>query len=182
MLRALAVNGYQPADAGQTPGLALIYYWGSHSGMDLEQQMMFPELHEQQVLERAMLVGGTRYRRKIADEFAFGYTFADRGGKMSFLFEQISGDVYFVVVSAYDHAELAAGRRRLVWRTLMSVSTNGIAMRDALPPLLLTAGNYFGRETAEPVALHRRARRGTVTLGPLHIVAGDVPAPAPRRK
>jgi hypothetical protein len=171
LFRALAVNGYQPAAAGQAPGLVLIYYWGSHNAMaDLELIQLFPELHHQQVLERAMLVGGSTYRRKIADEFSFGYTFADRMAKKAFLFNQVSQDVYFVVVSAYDHAALAAGRRQLAWRTTMTVSTAGIAMRDALPPLVVTAGDYFGRETGEPVAIVRRARRGTVTLGPLRII------------
>jgi len=171
LFRSLAVNGYHPAAAGQAPGLVLIYYWGSHNAMsDLEHMQLFREQHHQQILERAMLVGGSGYRRKISDEFAFGYTFADRLPKQAFLFNQVSQDVYFVVVSAYDHAELAAGRRKLAWRTTMTVSTTGIAMRDALPPLVLTAGDYFGRETGEPVAIVRRARRGTVTLGPLLII------------
>jgi hypothetical protein len=171
LFRSLAVNGYQPAAAGQAPGLVLIYYWGSHNAMtDLEHIQMFPEQHHQQILERAMLVGGSTYRRKITDEFSFGYTFADRTPKKTFLFNQVSQDVYFVVVSAYDHAELAAGRRKLAWRTTMTVSTIGIAMRDALPPLVVTAADYFGHETGEPVAIVRRARRGTVTVGPLRII------------
>jgi hypothetical protein len=171
LFRSLAVNGYQPAAAGQAPGLVLIYHWGSHNAMtDLEHIQMFPEQNHRQMLDRAMLVGGSAYRRKISEEFAFGYTFADRLPKKAFLFNQVSQDVYFVVVSAYDHAELAAGRRKLAWRTTMTVSTTGIAMRDALPPLVLTAGDYFGRETGEPVAIMRRARRGTVTLGPLRII------------
>lgn len=171
LFRSLAVNGYQPAAAGQAPGLVLIYYWGSHNAMtDLEQISLFREQHQQQILERAMLVGGSAYRAQVGREFSFGYTFADRLPKKAFLFNQVSQDVYFVVVSAYDHAELAAGRRRLAWRTTMTVSTIGIAMRDALPPLVITAGDYFGRETGEPVAIVRRARRGTVTLGPLQII------------
>jgi hypothetical protein len=171
LFRALAVNGYQPAPAGQAPGLVLIYYWGSHNAMmDLEQISLFRERNQQQIMERAMLVGGSAYREQLGREFAFGYTFADRMPKKSFLIDQVSQDMYFVVVSAYDHAELAAGRRRLAWRTTMTVSSIGIAMRDALPPLLVTAGDYFGRETGEPVAIVRRARRGTVTLGPLQII------------
>lgn len=182
LFRALAVNGYQPAAAGQAPGLALIYYWGSHNAMqDLEQIRLFPELHHQQVMERAMLVGGSTYRRKISDEYSYGYTFADRMAKKAFLFTQVSQDVYFVVVSAYDHAELAAGRRQLAWRTTMTVSTTGIAMRDALPPLVVTAGDYFGRETGEPVAIMRRARRGTVTLGPLQIIEDRAPTDVARK-
>lgn len=171
LFRSLATNGYQPAAEGQSPGLALVYYWGSHHGMmDLEETLEFRQVYQQQILERAMLVGGTTYRTKVAEEFAHGTTFADRIGKKGFLFDQASKDIYFVVVSAYDHAELLEGRRRLAWRTMMTVSTTGIAMRDALPPLVVTAADYFGRETGEPLAIIRRARRGTVTLGPMEIV------------
>jgi hypothetical protein len=179
LFRSLADAGYLPAPAGTAPDLVLIYYWGSHYAMDLDQAMMFPDLHHQRFMERAMLIGGRAYRKQIWNEFAYGYTFADRTPKKAFLIDQASNDLYFVVVSAYDHAALAAGRRKLAWRTTMTVGTNGISMQDALPPLVITAGNYFGRETMEPVAIFRRARRGTVTLGPLRIVA-DAP-PKPRR-
>jgi hypothetical protein len=176
LFRSLANNGYRPAAPGQTPSLALIYYWGSHSSIeDPEEIALFPERNQQHVLERAMLVGGSAYRRKIADEYAFGYTFADRMPKQAFLIDQASRDMYFVVVSAYDHAEMLAGRRRLAWRTTMTVSANGVSMRDALPPLVLTAADYFGRATDEPVAINRRARRGTVTLGPLQIITDEGP-------
>ena len=181
LFKSLADGGYVPAPEGKSPDLALIYYWGSHYAMDLDQAGMFPELHQQRVTERAMLVGGRAFRNKVRDEFAFGYTFADRTPRKLALINQATQDLYFVVVSAYDHAELAAGRRKLAWRTSMTVLTNGVSMRDSLPPLIATAANYFGRETDEPLALNRRVRRGTVTLGPLYIVAGDEPRPASRR-
>lgn len=177
LFRSLEGAGYRPVAAGKAPDLVLIYYWGSHYAMDLEQTMMFPEVHHRGVLERAMLVGGRAYRRSIWNEFEYGYTFADRTPKKTFLINQANNDLYFVVVSAYDHAALVAGQRKLAWRTTMTVSTNGISMKDALPPLVLTASDYFGRDTGEPVAIFRRARRGTVTLGPLRIVADDSPKP-----
>jgi hypothetical protein len=173
---ALAAGNYQPAPEGKQAGLLLVYYWGSHYAMDRDQVEAFSVVHQQKVMERAMLVGGPAYRRQIRNEIEFGYTFADRTPRKSFLINQISSDLYFVVVSAYDYAELAAGRRKLAWRTTMTVGTNGVAMRDGLPPLIMTAAGYFGHETAEPIAMSRRARRGTVTLGPLYVVADDVSA------
>jgi hypothetical protein len=181
LFKSLADGGYRPATEGKQPGLVLIYYWGSHYGMDPDQVAMFPEVHQQRVMERAMLVGGRAYRKQIRDEIEFGYTFADRTPKKTFLINQAVDDLYFIVVSAYDHAELAAGRRKLAWRTSMTVRTSGVAMRDGLPPLIVTAADYFGRETPEPVAIHRRARRGTVTLGPMRIVEGGDPRPARRK-
>lgn len=176
LFRSLSAGGYEPAGEGTPPGLILIYYWGSHYAMDLDFRNMFPERHDRQMMERALLVGGRDFRRKIGHQIEFGYTFADRGPKDLFLIQQAAHDMYFVVVSAYDYAEMAAGRRRLAWRTTMTVSTSGVAMRDALPPLVVTSGDYFGRETSEPVAIKRRVRRGTVTLGPLRIIANHPPA------
>jgi hypothetical protein len=175
LFQSLAGGGYQPAPEGQPAGLALVYYWGSHQSMDPDLGALFPERNRQYFMERAYLVGGRAYRHEIMNQFNYGYTFADRTPRKNFLINQVSDDIYFVIVSAYDYAALAAGERRLLWRTMMTVATNGVSMKDSLPPLILTAGPYFGRETAEPVALHRRARRGTVTLGPLKIVADDIP-------
>lgn len=175
LFQSLAVSGYQPAPEGRPAGLALVYYWGSHQSMDPDLGALFPERNRQYFMERAYLVGGRAYRHEIMNQFNHGYTFADRTPWKNFLINQISDDIYFVIVSAYDYAALAAGERRLLWRTMMTVATHGVSMKDSLPPLVLTAGPYFGRETAEPVALHRRARRGTVTLGPLKIVADEVP-------
>lgn len=180
LITALAVNGYQPAPAGQPASLVLIYYWGSHSRMDLEEAQMFPERNIQQMLERAMLVGGSRYRQDLARQYSFGSTIADRTPKKMFLWDQASQDLYFVVVSAYDHAELAAGHRRLAWRTTMTVNANGVSMRDAVPPLVISAGEYLGRETLDTVAIGRRVRRGTVSLGPLTVITDGDEKSAPK--
>ncbi len=180
MFAALAVNGFQPAVAGQRPALVLFYYWGSYHSMDSEMIRLFPEMHMRQVLERAALVGGSAYRQKIAAEIEAGATFVDRTGRRGDWWDQIYDGIYFVVVSAYDPAELAAGRRRLAWRTTLTVTTDGVSPLDAVPPLVAAAGNYFGRETLEPVTITRRTRRGTVTLGPLKILPNSDPEPHDR--
>jgi hypothetical protein len=173
---ALAVNGYLPVTEGHEPSLILIYYWGSHNRMDFDEISMFGERHHRQMLERAMLVGGSAFRQRIARGYLFGTTIADRTPKREFLYTQAEQDMYFMVVSAYDRAELAAGRRRLAWRTTMTVGSNGVSMQDAIPPLVVTAGEFFGRDTTDPVAITRRARRGTVTLGPMRIITdGEEP-------
>lgn len=175
LFRSLAVSGYQPAPERQPAGLVLVYYWGSHQSMDPDLEALFPERNRQYFMERAYLVGGRAYRHEIMNQFNYGYTFGDCTPRKKFLINQVSHDIYFVIVSAYDYAALATGERLLLWRTMLTVATNGVSMKDSLPPLVLTAGPYFGRETAEPVAWHRRARRGTVTLGPLKIVADNIP-------
>jgi hypothetical protein len=94
--------------------------------------------------------------------------FRDRSATHEFLLEQVAGDVYFVVISAYDHDALAAGRRLLLWRTRMTVGADGVAQPDALPALLGAAAPYFGCDMPVPATLTPRLhRRGEVRLGPL---------------
>lgn len=77
---------------------------------------------------------------------------------------------------AYDHAQLLRNRRVLLWRTRMTVSTEGVAQTDALPTLITAASSYFGREMDGPAVLSRRAvPRGEVEVGPPQVVEEDVP-------
>lgn len=107
--------------------------------------------------------------------------FRDLRPENEFLLEQAGSDVYYVVVSAYDGAELRRNRRVLLWRTRMTAAADGIAQADALPTLVAAASPYFGREMSAPVILRRRATpAGEVTIGAPTVVEEDVPAQAPR--
>ncbi len=172
---ALADRGFLPAaDAAHPPGLALFFFWGSHNAFDQDQAGMFPELNVRQILERATLVGGRAYTRKLGQEFEFGSALPDHSVKQDYLRYQAAHDLYYVVVSAYDFAGLAHGERKLAWRTTMTVNANGVSMRESLPVLVATGSFYFGRESSEPVAIRRDVHRGAVKLGPLHILDEDV--------
>lgn len=179
MVRALNERGYVAAPDGQAPGLVLIYYWGSHYRLDLDMQRMFPEMHRQHLLERATLVGGPAYAQEILRQFEWGYLPGDRSLKKGYLFQQADTDLYFVVISAYDHASVLARAPKLAWRTTMTVNAIGVAMKESLPPLILTAAEWFGREMDDTVALRRSVHRGTVELGPLRVIEDDEPPPPP---
>ncbi|HEY5552055.1 MAG TPA: hypothetical protein VIK52_09210 [Opitutaceae bacterium] len=171
---ALEARGFLPAtEDGPVPRFVLIFHWGSHYGMDLELAGLFPELQRQHVLERSMLVGGHAFKKEIARMFDFGPLPKDRTPKMSALFNQASSNLYYAVVSAYDFESVAHDTPRLAWRTTMTVTSSGVAMEEALPPLVMTASDFFGREMAEPSAIWRHVRRGTVEMGPLRYI-GEV--------
>lgn len=178
LFRSLARRGYQPVVAGQPAKLLLDYYWGSHHRLDLDMAANFPELDLQYTLEKAWLVGGPEYRHDLFNVYAYGDTLNDRTPRKMFLRHQALGDLYFVVVSAYEYHPQAADKWRLLWRTTMTVGTNGVSMADSVPGLVMTASDYFGREMPEPLAVNRRVRRGTVTLGPMRVYAdlGQTPA------
>ena len=181
--RSLSATGLKPAGEGHPANVALVWYWGSHNGFDGEAMRLFPDRARQDIVERAVLVGGRPYAARFVREFMYGGIDNSVSGKNEYLRAQTVEDLYFVVVSAYAMSDLARGEPRLLWRTTMTVNTIGVSMRESLPPLIFTAGDYFGRATTEPVALRRTIRRGTIRLGPMQILESGVLAwmPVPRK-
>ena len=182
VVHSLEAGGYLPAGEAHRPTVALVYYWGAHNRNDPDLARKFPDLARQYVLERAVLVGGKAYMLKLKRGFDYGDMDLAPDSKTIFLKEQAVDDLYYVVVSAYAYDDLVRKERRLLWRTTMTVNSRGVSMTESLPPLIVTAGDYFGRETAEPMALRRAVQRGTVKLGPMSVIESDVkvtpPAPA----
>src|SRR4051812_23508989 len=167
MRRALAVNGYQPAPAGQPAALFIIYHWGVHTTLDegsaeVEGSAKVDAGHAN-LLSRAALVGGTKFaaelKRALADQDAHdeGMTyvnvgvsnygplrrFTERDRKTTQLYEQSLAPCYYVVVSAYDYAAAAHGEHRLLWRSKLTVEANGVAMVDTVPMLIANGAQYF---------------------------------------
>jgi hypothetical protein len=179
MSRALATNGFLPATTGHPAGLVLIYFWGSHNKPDPDIAREFPQLAAKNQLERAILVGGRQFASGVAFSMEWGETLADRMGKAEYLRDQAAEELYYVVASAYDYQALAHGERKLAWRTTMTVSSTGLAMRETLPPLVASGAIYIGREMTEPeIGSRRISREGNVQIGPATVIE-DKPAPAP---
>ena len=82
------------------------------------------------------------------------------------LIEESFSTCYFVIASAYDYTELGKGHRKLLWRTKMTVNADGVALKDTLPTLVITAGRFFGREMNGAATVSRRLmREGEVQIG-----------------
>lgn len=176
--QALRVSGYLPASRQHPPTLAILYFWGSHNRMDRQTAARFPELAARQRLERAMLVGGHAEVDKMANILEWGESLTDRTSRYEYLRDQENDDLYFVVASAYDYTALGHKQRKLVWRTSMTVNARGVSMRETLPPLIATAGPYFGHETEQPEILERRISRWGVEVGEPKVIQSDVALPA----
>ncbi|MDQ5980447.1 MAG: hypothetical protein QG602_3424 [Verrucomicrobiota bacterium] len=181
--RVLEKRGYLPArEISHPPSLALFYYWGSHTGIDLRDVMASPELialRRRDILERARLVGGMARVEKMAREMDSGIPPLQRMAREEHLGYQVNHDLYYVVVSAYDFGALTRGERKLAWRTTLTVNDQGVSMKETLPPLITSAMDFYGRDTGETLALERRISRGSVTLGPLIIIGTALPDPTP---
>ncbi len=172
---SLTTNGFLAADKTHRPTLTLFFHWGEHMPMDYDERQLFPEKAFHNLLERATLVGGRTFQRQLSQRIVYGDGPGDHSARNEFLTSQASGDLYFVVVSAYDYAALVHGQRKLVWRSNLTVAATGVSMTDALPGLILTAGPYFGRPTPDSEILFRHVKRDVIQLGPAKVIETDVP-------
>ncbi len=114
--------------------------------------------------------------------------FRNRSDKHRALMEDVGGSVYFVVASAYDFQSVANEGKILLWRTKMTVNSQGVDMTETMPALIANAGPYFGRDMAEvEVVTQRLNREGQVEIGTPEVVGygdnlpSDAPAPAARK-
>jgi hypothetical protein len=207
MFRTLSSAHYLPATREHPPTLLLVYHWGSHNtlaGGD-ENTPGFEDIGHANLLSRAAIVGGVKFSRELAraledqdtqdelpslvppgfDSTAVNFQplerFMDRDDRTRQLVEQSQANCYYLIVSAYDFASVAQGRRQLLWRTKMTVDAQGVAMSDTLPGLIINAGKYFGRDMPVAATLSKRlSAEGRVNLGELEIKE-YLPAPGVRK-
>lgn len=202
MARALASRGYLAADsARRPPSLLIVYTWGSHSklghmnwnAMDAAAATgatgTSAAAEERNLIERASLVGGDDFARNLQHMMMLEYDHKlahIRGDSMSpirifrlsdetndHLIDQSSGDIFFIVASAYDYGAAARHQRVLLWRTKMTVGAGGGVRQDeALPTLMLTAARYLGRPMGKAAYLRQRSL-GRVEIGPLRVVGTE---------
>lgn len=217
--KSLAQAGYLSVDSapGKRPSLVLTYIWGVH-GEPLASETMSPGELDRNLRERATLVGGEKFAKKLlelvrrnselmdaqtsglrldvgtdrpapppvgAELFAFMNPierFRAESPKNATLLEQVRGDMYYVVVSAYDHDQLAQGQRVLLWRTRMTAGADGVAQTQAVPTLVRTAAAYFGRDMPEPATISpRTSGEGRTSFGPLEVIEADVRRPTEKK-
>ncbi|MBE2213309.1 MAG: hypothetical protein IAE82_05510 [Opitutaceae bacterium] len=195
VLRTLEAAHYHEASPPEhPPTLILIYYWGVHAGINDLTAEIDPTQAMRNLYQRAHLIGGEKFaetwRRAREDDdlrrdsMALVYGVSSDEYKLQLkseavrkLLAQAREDVYFVVVTAYDAAALAREEKVVLWRTKMTVSARGMAMRESIAPLIAASAPYLGRETVEarPVS-HRIYRDGRVELGPLEVLGVEEPS------
>ena len=189
MEKALATNGYLPADKAHPPSLFIHYRWGSFNHLetslnmptdvrdteamsalaqvDQNDQSPMDEMQQINLVERAAIVGGTKFAHDVKRALSDGHLaeFRLRDIETSQLVAQTFDDLYFVIASAYDFNAAQNGEKKLLWRTKMSTSSQGIEMGRTLPQLVTNAAPYFGRYMEKAVPLHVRIYAGTVEMG-----------------
>ncbi len=100
------------------------------------------------------------------------------------LAETIFHGCYFVSAIAFDFDGVAHQQRVPLWRTKMTVASQGVSLEEVLRPLIATTGPYLGRDMTEPAVVNRRIdRAGNVELGtPSVVPGGTIPPVQPPKK
>jgi hypothetical protein len=204
--KSLRSAGYLPAEEGKAPDLLVVFHWGSQYGRD----------EDTNITSRALLIGGEAFAKEVDDvvrrqreeqqlqrmlyrsqssAMAAAFRsispvemFKRREENNAQLFEQLMGDFYYVIISAYDYPAAQKGKRVLLWRTRLTVDASGVSLVDTLPALLFNAGPYLGRDTGRAGTFTKKMlRSGTVEIGPGEVVDDNVvqpesPAPKPEKR
>lgn len=175
---------------------------------DAENPGLSAEQIRRNVLDRAALVGGAKFARELqklleeTDDFVIAANaqlasggeppippgvvafsnpvnlFKLRNANNELLLNQVAGDVYYLVASAYDYQSVVANQKILLWRTRMTVASRGVSQQQSLPALVLNAGPFFGREMKEPEILFKRTvREGSIEMGTPTVVEPSVTSP-----
>jgi hypothetical protein len=181
LIRGLALNGYRPAERPvHPPSLLIIYIWGTHNAITANDGQgnttASPDEVLRNVLDRAALVGGKKFADELTTVIQDTQNLRDSGMAGSFpppvnifkmqhannesLLNQALADVYFVVASAFDYQSVVTGHPTLLWRTRMTVSSQGVAIRQAIPTVVASGARYFGREMSDSAIINRRPISG----------------------
>jgi hypothetical protein len=159
--KALLAQGYRHVTKKTPPpSLLVVFHWGTISPDSLDvpgagSAMLMNEKH------LGELVGATRVDRHLESEF----------GRM---YHNATEPRYLVIVTAFDYAKATATPREkiVVWRTRLSVPQADTTLLDAIAPMIVTGGPFFGRDTAQPKEIHWDAAK--VEIGEARVV--DTPA------
>lgn len=104
---------------------------------------------------------------------------AGGGDRFNDLIADIEESRYYIVVTAYDFAELTRhNKRKILWQTKVSVRAPGNRFDDSVVAMMKGASKYFGQDNRR--LIRGEETKGTVEMGDLKFLgeAKDPPAPA----
>ena len=150
--KALAKQGYLPADTVHPPTQIVVFTWGSlyvqwfSGNPDMPVQMNRGQLLRFLGGEKLGLI--SKYPTFPEIEFV-PELFYLRPAAEKFR-TAASDDLYMAVLLGYDFRAAAHKERRLLWRTRIACPSRGLVMADTLPTMLSIAAPLIARETEVP--------------------------------
>ena len=154
---ALQAAGYTPLRKSSTrpPDMIILAYWGSMGPGDVDMGDGNPPVTFNEIA-MVNLVAGAR-----VENYMLGST------KRSELMTAAHQIRYFLVLSAFDYASYARGKKRtLLWQARVSAPSNGTSLPAILPSLIEKGSAIFGKPTPETVSVRvEDVPEGSVKVG-----------------
>jgi len=160
------------------PSTALTGEGGTSDDSGEAETSMYILLDEQRArdqinLPNARLLG---YLDEINDADGI-QRFAGGGPRFDDLIADIEEQRYYIIISAYDFADLVKrDKRKLLWTTRVSVRSPGNRFDDSAAAMLKSASKYFGQDSGR--LIRREETKGTVEFGDVKFL-GEAKEPAP---
>ena len=178
MRKALRAGYYLPADATHDPSLLISYVWGSLNALTFTGTD--DDLELRNLAARAAIVGGLKFAGELMKARVLGgpayAAFKHRDAHTEWLVETTAGNLYFVMVTAFDYRSATKGLKKTLWRTKMSTNSHGLTMNESVPTLMTNSGSFFGHETTDPARLNRPiVKDGSVRVGEPQVKAYEDP-------
>lgn len=170
VVTALAAYGFVRTDVGgPKPALVVFISYGTASLSYVELEDTNPETDGNTTEGKETVFFNYR---EIANIVGFGQ--ADKHLMSNFASDQLNGaandDRLYVTVAAFDAEQLARQKKKLLWRTIMSIHEGRETLIDSLPVMLASGAGYFGKETDRPEFVDDVDRKARVELGELKVL------------
>ncbi len=169
---ALASRGYSAAGEGEPATIALTFSWGIYAlpaqyhpynvsvranfvaGPAFARALGTAVSDSVKTIAATPNVPDATFKAAVGVNQAAALTdplrrFRDISARNEALYDQVMAELYYVVVSAYDPATIAAEEPQLLWRTRLTVMTEGVSPNRALPELITVGAPLFGRPMDE---------------------------------
>ena len=157
---ALAAEGYVPTTAKNAPSLVLVYHWGCIRP-GFENRLSWDGQLDLVALEKLVRL----YEKFPIEAHAAASAIVTSGPPDTL--EPAVDARYFVIVSAYDYADLTQRKATLRWRLKLSAPETSGPMAEILPALAAGSGPFFGRsfDSRKNLVAQRAPRSSRETAG-----------------
>jgi hypothetical protein len=151
--KALAKQGYLPANSEHPPTQLVVFSWGSLYTSKFTGNPDFPPV---QMNRGAMLrfIGGQKLgliaKSPAEAQFELGPDLRHLRPDAERFVTAASDDLYMAALLGYDFQSAAQKQRRLLWRTRIACPARGFVMADTLPTMISIATPMIARETKVP--------------------------------
>ncbi|MGA2445662.1 MAG: hypothetical protein ABSG50_09580 [Opitutaceae bacterium] len=174
IVRVLAKAGYLPADARHPPTQLIIFAWGTLYRDDMPNPVShmtpYPSNHLAMVpnpqnfnLPDTQLNYGRELRFLGGDKLGLVSEYLDdsmvppipgltRIDSDAEAIRRVAAEnLYVAALAGYEFPVQQPRHPKMLWRTKISCPAAGLVLADTLPPMLVIAAPYIGRETSGPV-------------------------------